>query len=324
MVNMPKLSIIIPVYNVAKYIEKCGCSLMEQTLDDIEYIFVNDCTPDNSIEILEQTIERYPHRKNSIKIIHHSHNKGLTTTRNSGLAVATGEYIAHCDSDDWVDATMYESLYLKAKENNAEIAYSNIRMIYKDNEEVYKTAVYSEEKGQMMKNYISSVWTCLVYMIAKRELYVNHNLKSPTHLSYCEDFWLSVRLMHYAKRIAYVDDAFYNYNRINENSIVHKLNKRTEKEEQTAYLETIEFFRREGVLEEYERELSWRVLKGKQELILDSCSHNEFLQMFPTSHKYIMSCPYINNKLKIMMWLLSHKLGFVLNGILKLRNGLGR
>lgn len=321
---MPKISVIVPIYKVEKYIEKCVCSLMEQTLDDIEYIFVDDCSPDNSIKILETTLERYSHRKKNVRIIHHDVNRGLTSARNSGLMVARGEYIAHCDSDDWVDVTMYESLYLKAKENNAEIAYSNIRMIYKDDEEVYKTAVYSEEKGQMMKNYISSVWTCLVYMIAKRELYVNNNVKSPTHLNYCEDFWLSVRLMHYAKRIAYVDEAFYNYNRINENSIVHKLNKRTEKEEQTAYLETIEFFRREGVLEEYERELSWRVLKGKQELILDSCSHNEFLQMFPTSHKYIMSCPYINNKLKIMMWLLSHKLGFVLNGILKLRNGLGR
>ena len=321
---MYKISVVVPVYNVAKYIERCVCSLMEQTLNDIEYIFVNDCTPDNSIEILKQTLKRYPHRKDDVKIIHHCHNQGPSETRNSGLAVATGEFISYCDSDDWVDVEMYESLYLKAKKNDADIVYSNFRMVYKDKEEIYKSALYSQEKGQMMKNYISSVWTVVWNMIAKRELYVNNNVKSPTHLCYCEDFWLSVRLMHYANRIAYVDEAFYNYNRINENSIVHKLNKKTEKEEQTAYLETIEFFRREGVLEEYERELSWRVLKGKQELILDSCSHNEFLQMFPTSHKYIMSCPYINNKLKIMMWLLSHKLGFVLNGILKLRNGLGR
>ena len=321
---MYKISVIVPIYNVGKYIEKCAISLMEQTLDDIEYIFVNDCTPDNSIEILEKTIHKYPHRKKDVKIIHHKINKGLTSARNSGLAVAQGEYIAHCDSDDWVDVTMYESLYVKAKTENTDIVYSNIRMIFKDREDLYNAATYSEEKGIMMKNYISSVWTCLVNMLTKRDLYESNGLKSPNHLAYCEDFWLSVRLMHYAKKISYLDEAFYNYNRLNETSIVHKLNKRTEREEQTAYLETIDFFKEKGLLKEYEKELSWRVLKSKQELVLDSNRHNEFLQMFPVSHKYIMSCPYINKTLKIMMWLLTHKLGFILNDILELRKILGR
>jgi glycosyltransferase involved in cell wall biosynthesis len=112
---MYKISVVVPVYNVAKYIERCVCSLMEQTLNDIEYIFVNDCTPDNSIEILKQTLKRYPHRKYDVKIIHHCHNQGPFETRNSGLVVATGEFISYCDSDDWVDVAMYESLYLKAK-----------------------------------------------------------------------------------------------------------------------------------------------------------------------------------------------------------------
>lgn len=321
---MKKISVIVPIYNVGQYIERCVVSLMEQTLDDIEYIFVNDCTPDNSIEVLEQTVNKYPHRQDSVKVIHHTQNRGLTATRNSGLAVATGEYIAHCDSDDWVESIMYEALYNKAKAKDADLVYSNIRMIYPEKAEIYNAAAYSENKRQMMKNYISSVWTCLVYTIVKRELYETHNLKSPTHLSYCEDFWLSIRLMHYANRIAYVNDAFYNYNRMNEGSIVHKLNKKTEKEEQIAYLETIDFFKKEGLLETYEKELSWRVLKGKQELILDANCHNEFLQMFPTSHKYIMSCPYINKKLKIMMLLLTHKMGFVLRGVLALRKFLGR
>ena len=73
---MAKVLVIVPIYNVAKYIEKCVCSLMEQTLDDIEYIFVNDCTPDNSIEILQKTLDKFPSRKNSCKIAHHEVNKG--------------------------------------------------------------------------------------------------------------------------------------------------------------------------------------------------------------------------------------------------------
>ena len=321
---MPKISVIVPVYNVEKWIERCAHSLFEQTLDDIEYIFVNDCTPDNSIEVLKQTLERYPKRKNNVKIIHHEVNKGLTSARNSGLAEAEGEYIAHCDSDDWVEPTMYEELYNKAIEDNADVVYSDLKMIFKDKEEYYTTAKHSLDKKKMMKNYIASVWTVLWNFIAKRDLYISNNLKSPTHLCYCEDFWLSVRLFHFAKNISYINKAFSNYNRQNEGSITHKLNKKTEREEQTAYLETIEFFKEQGVVDRYEQELSWRILKGKQEMVLDSSRHEEFVEMYPTSHKYIWTCPYINKKLKVMMWLLSNNMGVILNLILKTRALLGR
>lgn len=321
---MPKISVIVPVYKVEKYIEKCVCSLMEQTLDDIEYIFVDDCSPDNSIKILETTLERYPHRVANVRIIHHDVNKGLTSARNSGLAVARGEYIAHCDSDDWVESTMYEELYNKAVEENADIVYSNINMVFKDYSEVCQSAAYSDDKTVLMKNYISSVWTCLVFAIAKRELYDTHSLKSPTHLSYCEDFWLSVRLFHFARKIAYVNKAFYNYYRMNEASIVHTLNRKTEKEEQTAYLETIDFFDNEGVISDYEIELSWRILKSKQELVLDKARHKEFCEIYPISHKYIFGCPYINKKMKIMMWLLTNKMVGLLNCLLSVRRIFGR
>lgn len=175
-----------------------------------------------------------------------------------------------------------------------------------------------------MKNYISSTWTCLVNMVVRRKLYETNNLKSPTHLCYCEDFWLSVRLFHFASKIRYINKAFYNYNRLNESSITHNLNNRTEKQEQTAYIETVEFFKEHGLLEEYEQELSWRILKSKQELVLDGSRHDEFLEIFPTSHKYIWTCPYINKKLKIMMWLLSNKMRPLLNLIINTRTLLGR
>lgn len=99
---MPKVSVIIPVYGVEKYIERCVRSLFEQTLDDIEYIFVDDCCLDRSIEILDNVIKEYPNRRTDIKIVHHKENKGLAQARQSGIKVATGEYFVHCDSDDWV------------------------------------------------------------------------------------------------------------------------------------------------------------------------------------------------------------------------------
>lgn len=100
----PKISVIIPVYGVERYIEQCACSLFEQTMQDgIEFIFVDDCSPDKSIEILENVLREYPHREQQVKIIRHTENQGLGGARKTGMEYATGEYIIHCDSDDWVE-----------------------------------------------------------------------------------------------------------------------------------------------------------------------------------------------------------------------------
>lgn len=147
-----KVSVIIPVYNVGRYIEKCARSLFEQSLDDIEYIFVDDCSPDNSLSIVKFVSEDYPKRKNNIKYLVHDKNRGLTTTRNTGLAVATGEFIAHCDSDDWVDVAMYEKLYNHAVEENADVCFSNFNFVYGNRSETYEcTSVYVDKISKQKK-----------------------------------------------------------------------------------------------------------------------------------------------------------------------------
>ena len=109
---MPKVSVIIPIYKVEAFIVRCVNSLMRQTLSDIEYIFVNDATPDNSMALLQLTVNSYPERKEQVRIVAHEYNQGLPAARNSGLAVATGKYIFHCDSDDYMEDEMLEQLYL--------------------------------------------------------------------------------------------------------------------------------------------------------------------------------------------------------------------
>lgn len=112
--HTPKVSVIIPIYNVEPYIERCIRSLFEQTLESMEYIFINDYTPDNSMEILKNVLMDYPKRIEQIKIINQPHNKGAAKAREDGIKAATGEYIIHCDSDDWVDKNMYQQMYDKA------------------------------------------------------------------------------------------------------------------------------------------------------------------------------------------------------------------
>ena len=119
--SKPKVSVIVPIYGVEAYIERCAVSLFEQTLDDIEYIFVNDCTPDNSMTILSEVLSRYPQRREQVRIINQPKNLGAAKAREDGIKAARGEYIIHCDSDDWVDTNMYQLLYEKAKADNSDM-----------------------------------------------------------------------------------------------------------------------------------------------------------------------------------------------------------
>lgn len=122
-IKVKKVSIIIPIYGVELFIERCAISLFEQTLDDIEYIFVDDCTMDKSVQILQGIIAKYPQRKDNVFIIRHERNKGLASARKTGLKFVHGEYVAHCDSDDWVERNMYEYLYQEAISANADIVW---------------------------------------------------------------------------------------------------------------------------------------------------------------------------------------------------------
>ncbi|MEA4968038.1 MAG: glycosyltransferase family 2 protein, partial [Bacteroidaceae bacterium] len=108
MIHYPKISVIIPVYNAELYFEKCLRSLFEQTFGGIEFVFINDNTPDNSFNILENVLADYPDRKKQIKIINNKYNIGSGASRNIGLTVADGEYIVFCDSDDWCDLDLYQ------------------------------------------------------------------------------------------------------------------------------------------------------------------------------------------------------------------------
>lgn len=130
----PKVSIIIPVYKVEKYIERCVRTLFGQTLDSLEFIFVDDCSPDNSIELLKKVLNDYPNRLEQVKIIRHEVNKGVGKSRQDGVDAASGEYIIHCDPDDWVELDMYEKMYTKATDENVDVVICDYYENFSDSE----------------------------------------------------------------------------------------------------------------------------------------------------------------------------------------------
>ena len=133
---MSKVSVVVPIYGVEKYIERCARSLFEQTLDDIEFIFVDDCTKDHSICVLEKVLLDYPQRQKQTTIVHHEVNKGLPLARQTGIMMATGDFIAHCDSDDWVDVDVYRQMYDTAINEKADVVICDY---YKANDKIKET-----------------------------------------------------------------------------------------------------------------------------------------------------------------------------------------
>ena len=162
MAGKNKVSVIIPIFKVRDFIERCAVSLFEQTLKEVEYIFVDDASPDDSIKVLKSCIERYPERQARTTILTHEHNQGLPAARNTGLAAASGEYVFHCDSDDYVERNMLEEMYEAAKAKDADMAYCDFYLTFEKNERlnltlIIKASVYLLCHGPPPQIY----WVCL-------------------------------------------------------------------------------------------------------------------------------------------------------------------
>lgn len=313
--NIPSISVIVPVLGVEQYIERCVRSLMEQTIDNIEYIFVNDATPDRSIEILNRTIAGYPDRLPYIKILHQPENRGVTCARNRGLAEATGEYIYYCDSDDRLDVSMLEKLYRKASAEDLDFVWCDF---YREtNEGVFpeKTAQYVDDKLEMLKNYLTYGWNVVWNTMCKRSLYTDNNIKSLETISFCEDYEIMVRLLTCASSWGKVDKAFYHYNCSNNNSIVRRSLsqsriRKTVNDELIACQSIYEFMTMKGLRNELLKELSWRNLKAKRGLLYPLFDKQRYGSLWPEANTYIGSVPFCSKTDLAYLRLACHSWGF--------------
>ena len=314
---MSTVSIIVPIYKVEDYIRECIDSILAQTYPDFELILVDDGSPDSCGRICDD----YAKRDNRIKVVHKV-NGGLTSARNAGLEVAKGEWIMHVDGDDWIEPDMIESLIEAAQITGADMVFGDF-MKYGPSAGYNKLPTWSSDKKKSMTNYIAYVMTTIWGSIAKRSLYADHSLKSPEDISYCEDFHLIVRLCHFAKKVVNVHRPFYHY-RYRPTSIMSNLNKKTEADEQWVYQDTIRFFKELGVYEDYRKVMSWRVLKSAQELLLDPAGHKRFMELFNDGREFIFSCPFVNRKIKMLAWMLTHNLRPAVVVFDRMRSMIGR
>ena len=212
-----KVSIIVAVYNVEKYIRRCVDSLLAQTYQDIEIILVDDGSPDRCGDICDE----YERKDSRIKVIHKS-NGGVSSAQQAGLDAATGDYVIHADPDDWVEKDMVSQLVRKAIETSADMITCDF---YYDGK--YRSLYYTTEKDLLRKivdvNIICVCWNVLV----RRAFIIQHDICfTPDWLCYSEDFLFMSRLLVAGARSAHLAKAFYHYCIDNNGSLVHRKTKK--------------------------------------------------------------------------------------------------
>jgi len=214
---IPKVTVVVPVYNAQEHIGRCCHSLFSQTINELEIIFVDDYSQDDSVEIIKSILNQYPSRKPWVKIVSHEHNLGVGAARLTGNSHARGQYIIHCDADDFADCDMYRRMYDAAQHHSADIVICDYicrgRTMTFDTKNVDKpTFDISPIEG--------AVWNKLV----RRSLIEQFNITFSPDLILGEDFLYVTQCRLLAHKVVHLPLALYHYSVDNNESITHHFN----------------------------------------------------------------------------------------------------
>ncbi|WP_123054652.1 glycosyltransferase [Clostridium sp. JN-1] len=326
--NKPLVSIVIPVYNAEKYINKCLNSVLSQTLKNVEVIVVNDGSEDNSINLINKYLKKYDNL-----ILVNQKNAGPGSARNSALQVCNGEYIGFVDSDDFIRPDMFEIMYKKARKYNLDIVLCKFLYYYpEDNRCELMNIKYDEteilSRKDVIKQFLVSNniegFSC--NKLFRRELFNGNNIKYPTDIKY-EDMPTIFKTLIYSNKIGFVDRGLYYYVQHNQSTTHIKdiYNVRS-------YLEAIDMIykimKKHNIYDDFSEEYYYyyakRVLCSYSDFfryLNKSCESNEFFNKFlkNISVKRVFNNRYFIKNYKIKFKVVLLKIN-MLDKILKLKN----
>lgn len=244
--NHPLVSILVPVYLVEQYIERCAHSVFGQTYDNLEFIFVDDCSPDNSIQLLEEVLAQYPQRAFQVRIIKHDQNEGLAVARNTAISNAAGDFVFNMDSDDYIETDAMEVLINLQEKTNADVVTG--RMYINDDEiDPRYVEPFYQSKDEMLTTIVSDLWHHeFVNRLVRRSLFINHEIKALPGVNICEDWQMTAKVVYFADICVTADKYTYHYV-YNPSSLVHsnttwKKKKMACRQENASLMNLVDFF----------------------------------------------------------------------------------
>lgn len=296
----PKVSIIIPVYNVEQYITKCTESLLQQTYPNIEYIFINDASTDNSLKELKSTTDKYPSR--NIIILDNKSNNGSSTTRNIGIETATGDYINFCDSDDWVESTAIEEMVATAISNNADVVatpfYTNT---FKTENVLYFPSSNIADLNSIPINFQHfSLWNKLI----RASILQENNILSLPGIDCWEDLSIISRIFALTSSVVLLNKPFYHYRKYEYHSLTSDSHER-QLNDRLRYTEfLIKWFTENNLSTKYTKFLNHLKFTAKIKMLRTTPKQFRlWKRTYPESNKHIMSYTDIPLHYRILFYL---------------------
>lgn len=308
---MPVISVIVPIYNVSSFISRCAESLLSQTLEDVEFIFVDDCTPDDSIIKLQRVIDRFPNR--SVRIVHHEQNKGLPSARNSGLSVASGDYIFHCDGDDWVEPNMLEKMYLTAASTDADLVYCDFFLSYADYERRMGNPTFTNGDALVELGFLGgtmkyNVWNKLV----KRSVYTSNNILFPDGHPMGEDMTM-ILVASNCDIVSYVREALYHYVKSNSEAYTSRISVKSLKDTQYN-VKRVEDYLRSHFECRYAVAINHFKLSIKLPFLItdDRSQYEIWKEWYPEANAYAMKNRNLPYRTRLIQWCAAHNMWLIL------------
>lgn len=281
-----RVSILIPIYNVERFFARCIESIFSQTYQDIEYVFVNDHTPDGSMSVLGRMCEKYPVRANNVKIIENANNQGIAKVRNTLLENAGGDYVLFVDSDDWIEPDMVELMANEAMSRNADVVGCDYYEDYESRSVVVRQEYPSGHDEAMKAMTLLKIKGVLWKLLIRRDILMQNDLRFIPTIHFAEDYIFCCKLFYYSHVFASVNKPLYHYIQYNPNNYSSTdIDKRVESFAR-AIREVERFYRQEGVYEKLEKELTVRKFLVKSQYVLDNGHVNirKWSRLFPESN----------------------------------------
>lgn len=311
--NSIRVSILMPIYKVEQYLEKTLDSIFTQTYLNIEYVFVNDCSPDNSLQVLEDTIAKYGIDRDRCVIVNHQQNEGIAVSRTDCIANAKGDYVFFVDSDDWIEKDAVEEMVAATKGGNIDIVGCDFMKDFLSGKTTYHHENYSETcRDNLYRCLNYDIATVLWKLLIRRRLFVNFTITP--HVDIVEDYIMSVKLYYYAKSFTAIPKAYYHYVQYNQARVSFQtllsLNMHIK-----GVQEVEQFCCEKGLYDDYvHKKLLLRKFNIKSNFVLNQKLRDpdSYKKTFPEAKGVWREIPY-SRKERLKFWLVEHDLSFVLN-----------
>jgi len=314
--NQNKVSILVPIFGVEKYIEKCAHTLFSQTFSDIEYIFVDDNTKDQSIVKLNNVIAQYPERSASIKIIKHNKNNGVAVARQTAIDAASCEYFLFVDSDDYIEKDMVELLYNKAIETKADIVFCPFIYEYHKEKSKIFTDVYSSDKVELINICFKSqpaFWNKMI----KRQIVVQNNLRILAGINYGEDLSILPKIIYHSESFALVQMPLYHYVQYNLDSYTSTFTKKSLEDTLKVISILQDFFEKQTDYQKYKMILLSLKAVRKAKILRSGILEKQYISLYPEINSVLFKLG-LDFKTKIILLLSAFKQQFLLKWFVKI------